>query len=73
MTSTDFKSSRLSLGLTRRELAGVLGITYDHVRAMEKAPGTAGARVVTGRTARDMQRLVGGYRPPEWPKSSGIT
>jgi len=68
MTPTDFKSSRLSLDLTRRELADVLGVTYDHVRAMEKAPRTAGARVVTARTEKELSHLLDGYRPPEWPK-----
>ena len=77
MSPEEFKSIRLSLGLSQPQLARLLGYASSrfHLAAFE-ATGRR-HREVPPMLERLMRAYAAGYRPPDWPekgwlKSTGI-
>ena len=67
MTPQEFKEARKALGLKQREMADILNVSQRTVRSWEQDNGI-GQRPVNATTARVVEWLLNGFRPPQWPK-----
>lgn len=63
----DIVAARQKLGLTQAQLAGVLGCTLAHVKAMESPTMRPGRRAMQPPYARLLRAYLDGYRPADWP------
>lgn len=66
MNPAEFKEARIKLGLSHATLGVILNTDPRTVRYWED---TSGARPPNPIACRVMEWMLGGYRPPEWPKS----
>jgi transcriptional regulator with XRE-family HTH domain len=66
MTGAEFKAIRQALGLTQRQMAGVLG--YGHPVRVSEFERQAWPQPVPKRVAAQMASFAAGYRPPGWPQ-----
>jgi len=67
-TSVEFKEARHKLGLSVYELGSIINIDARTVRRWED-----GERPPNPVACRVMRWMLDGYRPPEWPTTSGQT
>jgi transcriptional regulator with XRE-family HTH domain len=65
MTGHEFKTIRLSLGLTQAQLAVVLG--YGHAVRVSEFERPRRALPVPKRVGEQMLAYAAGYRPKGWP------
>jgi len=66
MTPAEFRAARERLGLTRPQLARLLGVDARSVARWE-ADGTVQSRQPSPLVCRVLRWLLAGFRPPEWP------
>lgn len=65
MNPSEFKEARLSLGLTQKQAAQVLGYSHHaRVSSVERGERKAGGAVI-----RLLRAYLDGYRPKDWPLS----
>jgi transcriptional regulator with XRE-family HTH domain len=69
MTPTEFRATRLRLGLTTTELAAVLG--YAHVERVRAYESVKMNKTVPLALERLMRAYEEGYRPFDWPAREG--
>jgi DNA-binding transcriptional regulator YiaG len=63
MTPAEFRAGRQQLGLTLKELGGILNTDPRTVRRWENHE-----RPLNPIADRVMEWLLAGYRPPQWPE-----
>lgn len=66
MTPQEFQAARYKLGLSLSQLAIILNVSRRTVERWEQ--GGASSRGVNPTAVRVVRWLLGGYRPPEWPR-----
>ena len=70
MSPKEFKAARLKLGLSVKDMAGLLGVSPVHVRRMELRKRLTAHRAVPKATAKLVEAWLSGYRPSgNWPKA----
>jgi predicted transcriptional regulator len=63
MTPEEFRTYRLALGLTQKQLAPLLG--YKHTPRIAELE--SGVREPTACAVLLLRAYMSGYRPPDWP------
>lgn len=66
MTAKEFEKARQKLGLTQREMGIALGLRGDPGRTVRRYE--AGDVEITGPVITATLAMLGGFRPPWWPK-----
>lgn len=68
LTQDEFRAMRETLGLTRRQLASIMGVSVHTLITWESNPETnTGARAPSPVACKLMFYMVQGFRPPDWP------
>jgi len=67
MTPDQFRAARKKLGLSRRQIASLIGGTYDNIARFERDRSKPSSRVPTDKTVDLIKAFLGGYRPDNWP------
>lgn len=72
MRPDEFRTIRLTLGLTQAQLAKLLGYAHGStVGAFEVDPASPTTRPIPPLLVRLMRAYEAGYRPKNWPLSLG--
>lgn len=69
MIPSELKEARLRLGLTLEQMATLLGYEGEQ-RRQQAMDLESGRRTIREPQRRLVEAYLGGYRPPDWPKSS---
>ena len=69
MTPSEFKAIRAKLGVSKRELAALLG--YANINSIAVLESPASGRAVPPLLERLMRAYEAGYRPADWPAVEG--
>jgi len=67
MKPKTFRKARKALGLSQRQLAKVIGISWITVKKYEMPTDATNHRDVSPPIEALMKAYLSGYRPPKWP------
>lgn len=65
MTPSEFKEARRKLGLSSADIGYILNTDPRTIRKWEDESGTRPPNPIA---CRVLEWMLGGYRPPEWPR-----
>jgi transcriptional regulator with XRE-family HTH domain len=68
MTPKQFRAARLKLGLSRKQLASLIGGAYDNIARFERDRSSPSSRIPPAKTVELMKAFLEGYRPENWPE-----
>jgi transcriptional regulator with XRE-family HTH domain len=68
MTPKQFRAARKKLGLSRKQLASLVGGAYDNIARFERDRQNPSSRVPSPKTVELMKAFLEGYRPENWPE-----
>ncbi|MBY3434840.1 helix-turn-helix transcriptional regulator [Rhizobium laguerreae] len=65
MNANQFRKARASLGLSAAQIASILNVDPRTIRKWESDDGTRPPNPIA---VRVVEWMIGGYRPPQWPR-----